>query len=150
MAQRILFFTHTPESVGAEKHLIELIRRLDESVESRILCFGCDFYSKPLHERANLRVIHKLGAHWSTFVKHDSHGVGFVKGIADIYPWFANLAAYSSGARRVVVIEQLIGDSSPPSIAGRSLTAIIRRLIGWRTRYLLGKWARYRVGVPAC
>ena len=147
MIQRILFVTHTPEFGGAEKHLIELVNRIDESVGCDIVCYGEDFYSQPLHERVNVRVFRKaegrpttLWGYWATFLRHRCQEVVFVKGIADIYPWVAYLAAYLSGVRRVVVIEQLIGDPSPPPLAGHGPIVGIRRLMGWRTRYILRKW----------
>ena len=152
MIQRILFVTHTPEFGGAEKHLIELIRRIDESVGCDILCYGEDFYSQALHERANVGVFREsagrpvtLWGYWVTFLRHPCQEVVFVKGIADIYPWVAYLAAYLSGARRVVVIEQLIGDPSPPPLAGHRPMALLRRLTGWRTRYMLRKWLEGRL-----
>jgi len=147
VVQRILFVTHTPEFGGAEKHLIELMRRIDESVGCDILCYGEDFYSQPLQGRANVGVFREsagrpvtLWGYRATFLRHPCQEVVFVKGIADIYPWFAYLAAYLSGARRVVVIEHLVGDSIPPPLAGHGPRVIIRRLMGWRTRYLLRKW----------
>jgi len=152
MMQRILFVTHTPEFGGAEKHLIELIRRIDESVGCAILCYGEDFYSQALGERSNVRVFREsagrpatIWGYWATFLHHRCQKVVFVKGIADIYPWVAYLAAYLSGARRVVVIEQLIGDPSPPPLAGHGPIALLRRLTGWRTRYMVKKWLEGRV-----
>src|SRR5437870_2836367 len=152
MIQRILFVTHTPEFGGAEKHLIELIRRIDESVGCDILCYGEDFYSQALHERANLGVFREsagrpvtLRGYWATFRRHPCQEAVFIKGIADIYPWVAYLAAYLSGARRVVVIEHLIGDPSPPPLAGHGPMALLRRLMGWRTRYMLIKWLEGRL-----
>jgi len=152
MIQRILFVTHTPEFGGAEKHLLELIRQTDHSVRCDILCYGEDFYSQALHERANVGVFREsagrpatLWGYLATFLRHRSQEVVFVKGIADIYPWVAYLAAYLSGARRVVVIEQLIGDAAPPPLDGDGPMAMIRHLMGWRTRYMLGKWMEGRL-----
>lgn len=49
------------------------------------------------------------------------------------------LAARLCGAERVIAIEQLIADPAPLPIAEHGMKSLVRRLFGWRTRYMFGK-----------
>ena len=53
---RSLSVTHTPEFGGAEEYLMDLVRRIDDSIECQILCLSEDFYGEALKEKLNLMV----------------------------------------------------------------------------------------------
>ena len=147
MRTRVVFVAETTEFGGAEKHLLELVRALDGSHQSVIWYHPVDFYSRFLRGCANARVLARLsritprtiGAFWFRLVALRPTVVVFVKGVFDAYPWFAYLAARLSGAKRVIVIEQLIGDPAPAPVPGAGIAARVRRAVGWRGRHMTRK-----------
>lgn len=146
MSDRIIFVTHTPEFGGAEKHLIDLVGRMDERVDCRVLCLGRDFFSEPLRGRRNVQVsiapaitCWRFIQYWRLFVRFRPSVIVFVKGIFDQYPFSAYAAARLAGSRRLVVIEHLIADPAPGEVEGQGLVRGFRRLFGWRTRHMAAK-----------
>ncbi len=145
MKIRLLFIVNTVDYGGTEKHLFELVRRLDACrVDCTILCYGIDFYTKRLLDRPDVRVVtpnqvtpRTLFTYWFTFLKFRPHVIVFVKGSVDSYPLQGYLAARLSGSKRLIAIEQLIAYPLPPKLAGRGLWNCLRRLAGWRTRFIL-------------
>jgi glycosyltransferase involved in cell wall biosynthesis len=142
--RRVLFITQTPEFGGAEKHLIDLVRRMDGAAQCTILCFSEDFYSQALKNHPTVRVVKlpritkaKFRSFAAAFLRYRSDVIVMVKGIFEHYPFWAYLAARSCGYRRLVVIEHLIPDPIPGRVQGEGTRGILRRLLGWRTRYYL-------------
>jgi glycosyltransferase involved in cell wall biosynthesis len=152
---RILFVVNTTQYGGLEKHLLDLVRRLDSyDINSTILSYGNDFYSKHLGDRPGVRVITPTGArqtfrsYWLAFVKLKPHVIVFVKGSMDSYPLKSYLAAKLSGTKRLFAMEQLIADPIPGKITGAGLWTDLRRFLGWRARYIVGYvWAKKLAGM---
>lgn len=143
MSDRIVFVTHTPEFGGAEKHLIDLVGRIDERLDCRILCLGRDFFSEPLRGRRNVQVTTSPAItdwhfmkYWRLLSSFRPSVIVFVKGIFEQYPFSAYVAARLAGNRRLVVIEHLIADSAPVVAEGQGLVGSFRRLFGWRARHM--------------
>jgi glycosyltransferase involved in cell wall biosynthesis len=146
MKTRVLFVVNTTEYGGLEKYLLDLVQRLDSyNVDSTILSYGKDFYSQYLSERPDVRVITSNRArqtffsYWRAFVKLKPHVIVFVKGSIDSYPLQAYIAAKATGARRLFAIEQLVASPLPPKVTGKQIRDYLRRVAGWRARYI----ARY-------
>jgi|CXWL01.1.fsa_nt_gi glycosyltransferase involved in cell wall biosynthesis len=158
MNDRILFVTHTPEFGGAEKHLIDLVGRMDERVDCQILCLGRDFFSEPLRGRRNVRVATapaitdwRFAKYWRLFVRFQPSVIVLVKGIFDQYPFSAYVAARLAGNRRLVVIEHLIADPAPAEVEGQGLAGGFRRLFGWRIRHMATKrWQGWLADTTIC
>ena len=151
MKKRILFVTQTPEYGGAEKHLLDLIARLDPSaVDCTILCCLDDVFSSRLDGRSPVRVItrgrlNSFWAYWLTFLKCRPQIIVLIKGIFDHYFFSGHVAARACGARRFFVIEHLIADPAPRSVGGAGLWSFARRLCGWQARRLARIWLQARL-----
>jgi glycosyltransferase involved in cell wall biosynthesis len=156
--ERVLFVTRALGFGGTEKHLAELIVRLDRRLEPVVLCFGPDEYSRYLEHRHGVAVtIHPVTAgnarpgYWQAFRRWRPAVVVFVNGRLGLFPWRAYLAARLSGARRVVAIEQLLGESPPIPPPFRGPLGWLRRRLGWHARYMLGMRAvGYLAHVTIC
>ena len=141
MRTRFLFVTKTWSRGGAEKHLGDLIARLDAScAECIVLCMESDFYSEFLKDHQNVKVRKFTGEtpggvlpYWSLFRKYHPDAVLFVNGRLGLFPWHAYLAARLCGAKRVLAIEHLIADS-PEKVMGAGLWSALRRLMGYHAR----------------
>ena len=60
MKTRVLFVTKTWSRGGAEKHIVDLIARLDAScAECIVLCMESDMYSEFLKDHQNVKVWEK-------------------------------------------------------------------------------------------
>lgn len=148
MTAPIVFVPHSPHFGGAEKHLIELVRSICRTQACAIWYDPIDFYSARLQDRPEIavrlrpyRISHRTVLRfWLDLVKLRPRVVVFVKGIADIYPWSAYLAARLSGTDRVLAIEQLIADPAPAVVTETGVRGWIRRVCGWRARYMWAKW----------
>lgn len=146
MSDRVLFVIHTPEFGGAEKHLIDLVGRMEERVDCRILCLNRDFFSEPLRGRRSVRVSTasaitgwRVMKYWWLFVRFRPSVIVFVKGIFEQYPFSAYVAARLARSRRLVVIEHLIADPAPAGAEGQGWAGGFRRLFGWRARHMATK-----------
>lgn len=147
MTTRILFVAKTREYGGAERHLQDLIRRLDDPTSNvTVLCYGSDFYSKFLKNQPNVCVIAKeraepqsLFAYWLTFVKARPDTIVLVKGWSEEFSLRIYLAARVSGAKRFIAIEHLEADSAPQEVPGHGFKRYLGKVFGWRRRFLLKK-----------
>jgi len=145
MKKRILFVTYTKYNGGAEKHLVDLILRLDLSIVIPIvLCFGEEFFGHVLNGKHKLnikirkgRIPKSLLTFWLTFVKYHPEIIVFINAFATFFPWYAYLAARMAGARRVFAIEQIIAPPALPKVEGNGLINGLRKTVGWRSRYML-------------
>lgn len=142
---RVAFVTYSYGWGGTEKHLEQLILRLAGRIEPVILCFGPPVYRQSLNEKHGLDVpVVECGRaktfreylRWLRSARPDV--VVFVNGKLGLFPWQAYVAARLSGARRVIAIEHLQGEPPPAPVPGRSPRDLLRRLLGWRTRTMLG------------
>ena len=144
MKQRILFVakvTKTQPRGGTEKHLADLIARIDAScAECIILCMESDVYSQYLKGQQNVKLV-KPATEGSVgflpylfqfrYVRPDR--IIFVNSVFGLFPWYAYLAARLCGAKRVLAIEHLVADS-PGEVLGAGLWNALRRLMGYHGR----------------
>ena len=88
MKTRFLFVTKTWSRGGAEKHLVDLIARLDaSSAECIVLCLESDLYSEFVKDQPNVKVWKVAGetlvrffSYWLLFRKHHPDTILFVNG----------------------------------------------------------------------
>ncbi len=158
MTERILFVSQTPEFGGAEKHLIDLVRRMDDRLDCRILCLGRDFFSEPLRGRPNVHVdsvplitAPRFLKYWWLFRAVRPSIIVLVKGIFDHHPFAAHLAARLVASRRLIVIEHLIADPPPAEVEGVGIRAALRRRFGWSARYMRTmRWQGWLADATVC
>lgn len=147
MTTRILFVAKTREYGGAERHLQDLIRSLeDPTINATVLCYGPDFHSKCFEAQSNVCVVANEGAepqglfgYWLTFVKARPDTIVLVKGWSEEFSLQAYVAARLSGAKRLVAIEHLLADRAPPKTPGHGFRWYLVKVFGWRRRFLLSK-----------
>jgi len=158
--RKILFVTNTNEYGGAEKHLLELIRRLREvPVQVCILCFDMDFFTERLGPGDNVDVITCKKApetlrDWAGLFRRIHPDVAvFVYCWFWALPWMAVVGAWRAGIRRRFSIQHLFTAPYPlPEDfrkAWRQRQSIRRRLAR-----LLGREPRekpaWMTGLPLC
>jgi hypothetical protein len=98
---RIVFLSWAAAYGGGEKHLVELIERLDLSqAQPVILCFGIDPYSRVLNDQLKLGidvatglVSNSFSRTWSRIRKTKPDRVVFVTSDVGAFPWYTFLAA---------------------------------------------------------
>jgi glycosyltransferase involved in cell wall biosynthesis len=141
----VLFVTHTPVYGGTEKHLLELLARLEDSeVRSLILCTETDPYTDRLTDRyprvgVRCETALKSVRDWiRIFREIRPEIVVFVYGTLTQLPWYAAAAGRIAGIRKLYAIQHLIPPPVPPKVEGKSIRDVARRLVGRRTRQLLG------------
>ena len=142
--EHLVFVVRTVEFGGLEKHLLDLVARLDEGVSCAILCYGVDYYSSRLSGRSNV-VVHRrdqseCGSFFSmllTFIQLRPSAIIFVKGSMGDFGMTSCVAARCAGVRRILAIEHLIADPLPPPVAASGLRKYLRRYLGWRAREVL-------------
>jgi len=142
MIARILFVTRTTVYGGTEKHLVDLIQRLNTpDFDITILCFGTDVFSPYLGGQSNvvvscrgpMRSISVLTS-WKAFRGARPDRIVFINGWLGLFPWHAYLAARLSGAAGVFAIEHLTADPAPPKVEGAGVRNCLRRFLGWQAR----------------
>lgn len=149
MKTRYLFVTRTWSRGGAEKHLQDLIARLDSSCsESVVACLESDQYSEFLKACQGVTVRQYGGcspasllSYWLLFREHRADIILFVNGWLGLFPWYAYVAARTCGARRVMAVEHLVADV-PERVRGGGVLNSLRRMLGYHARAL---W-RIRLG----
>ncbi len=152
MTKRIVFVVQTPEFGGAEKHLIDLLYRIDGSVPCVILCFGEDFYSTAMGDRPNIQIIklpqiktRKLISFWKAFSQYPGDVIVLVKGFFEQYPLSAYVAARLARTVRLIGLEHNMPNALPDLVRDGGLWGAIRRRVGWRTRYILSRTVQGRL-----
>lgn len=142
----VIFLSQTPEYGGTEKHVVELVLRLEGRARCLILCLAEDCYSRFLVHCSHVRVVvharingAKFVRFWLLFARYRPDVIVFAKGIPHLFPLSAYIAARTTGAQRLVCIEQLMWDPAPASGTGRGVGTLIKRMLGWRTRFMLAK-----------
>jgi glycosyltransferase involved in cell wall biosynthesis len=114
--RRIVFVTRADGVGGTEKHLLDLVDRLEPSeFEVIILTMGGDPFSAHFRSagRGGVRVIAgpssgKWMTAWKAFRDIEPDVIVFVNGDIGLFHWQMYLAARASGADRVIAIEHLI------------------------------------------
>lgn len=146
--KKILFVTNTNEYGGAEKHLLELIRRLrGPGVQLCIVCFEKDFFSERLGSNHDVEVItckkapHSLWDWVSHFRALQPDVVVFIYGWFWAFPCQALVGAWLAGVRRRFSIQHLM--TPPWPVSPKFLAAVKRqRSMRSRLRRLLGRVPR--------
>jgi glycosyltransferase involved in cell wall biosynthesis len=129
----ILFVTNTHEYGGAEKHLLELMRRLvGDGVHLSILCADTDFYTKRLNPNQVEIIVRKSGlkSFWEWFrvfraIRPDI--VVFVRATLWCFEWYVPVAAWLAGIVRRVSIAHLPPPPLAEKIEGNSILRIMSR-----------------------
>jgi len=142
---RILFVTNSSSPGGTEKHLLDLVTRLDVSCsECIVLCMASDFYTNFVKDQQNVKVEKFTGkppvsflSYWYLFRRCDPDTILFVNSWLGLFPWYAYLAARLCGAKRVLAIEHLLADS-PRTVVGPGLWNGLLRLAGHHARVFRG------------
>lgn len=142
----VLFVTKTSEYGGAEKHLLELARRLTGcDVRLSILCLEKDFYSENLNQIDIINRKSELESFWGwvrVFRDIRPDVVVLVRAVLWCYNWYTPAAACLAGIPRRVSIAHLPPPPAPPKVEGRSIHSILcrfrrrRHLLAWRVSAL--------------
>lgn len=148
---KVVFVHHGSAFGGVEKHLIDLIDRLEPArFEPVILCFGGydykdifsgDWAGKPKLV-AGLRHTHFFD-YWKSFRKIRPDTIVFESGTVADFPWYAYPAARLAGACRVVDYQHDMA-TRVPRVKIDGPRSFIRRLLGWRARHDLGRKVTWR------
>lgn len=136
---RIVFVHHGPEYGGVEKHLIDLVERLDPAkFEIVILCFGRYDFAGAFSPRQskNVKIITGLRRirfydYWKTFRRTRPELIVFESGSVGDFPWYGHVAGRLCHARGAIDFEH----GMPPGISHvkvKGLRSLLRRLLGWR------------------
>jgi glycosyltransferase involved in cell wall biosynthesis len=127
--KKILFVTRVYEFGGAERHLIDLVRRLREpGLEISILCIGIDQYSKRLDPELDITVIKRETMPgpvwaWAKFFRvAQPDVVVFIYSWIGIFPWIASVGAWLAGVPKRFSIQHLI-------LPGQGERGLIRRAV---------------------
>ncbi len=142
--EHLLFLVRTVEFGGLEKHLIDIVTRIDEGVKCTILCYGTDFYSPRLSHRSNVTVHRRnrwepgsFMALLRAFADARPSAIVLVKGSKGDFGLTSCLAARCAGIRRILAVEHLVADPMPPPITGPGFRNLVRRFLGWRAREVI-------------
>ncbi len=147
----MVFLTSSSVFSGGDKHLVNLIRRLDPArVQARVLCFGADTYSRVLNQQLGLGIGVQTGfglqrpVHaWRALRRERAEVVVVITGEVGAFPSPLFVAARLSGARRVHAIYHNVSAPAPPPGRGAAACATgrgapwaiapgRRRTAGWR------------------
>lgn len=133
----ILFVTKTGEYGGAERHLIELVRRvIGPDVKLSILCLDQDLYTSHLNpeDAAQVQIIRcekSAESFWNwyrIFRRYPADVVVFVRAWLWCYRWYAPIAAWMAGIPRRITIAHLTPPPGPRDRELRSIAAAARRV----------------------
>ncbi|MGB9433099.1 MAG: glycosyltransferase [Candidatus Acidiferrum sp.] len=156
--KRILFVSNSNEYGGAEKHSLELIRRLrGPGVQLYILCFEADFFTARLDPDCDIEVITHTKApqflwDWVRLFRDIRPDV-----VVFVYGWFwaipcvAVVGAWVAGVRRRFSIQHLMTSRvslSPEVLAAlkrarslrKRLRGVLRKLLGRKDPFPLPLW----------
>jgi glycosyltransferase involved in cell wall biosynthesis len=133
ISKRIMFVTRTFEYGGAEKHVVELIRRLGGSqLQISILCLGKDLYSEHFALDSRITVITRNGEPgtlwgWVRLFRsfHPDIAV-FIYGWNWCFHWSAPIGLRLAGIKKRFAIEQLLlPEDSNRSLFRRMLNPLL-------------------------
>jgi glycosyltransferase involved in cell wall biosynthesis len=145
----VLFVTKTTGYGGAEIHLLQLMRRVQEpGVQLSLLCVEDDVFSERLDSDQTVEVItckrvpESLWDWVRLFRASQPDVVVFIYTWIWCFPSIAPVGAWLAGIRKLYAIQHALPPGVPPKVEGRSIRAVLRRLIGKRARHLLGSMVR--------
>jgi len=146
VGKKVLFvLPKTTEFGGLEKHLLDVLRGLDEPhLRPLLMCLDQDTISAHMDgdQRAQVNVKCEKEPRslwdWLRLIR-EAHPdtIVFIYSWLEAFPWQGPVAALLAGVRRRVSIHRLMAHPLPPPVQGWSPRNILRRLIGRRARYLL-------------
>jgi glycosyltransferase involved in cell wall biosynthesis len=146
--RKLLFVINAFCYGGTEKHLLELLHRLDDrNVQSVVLTIDSDPFTERLQERYRASVAIRSEKSLKSIrdwirvfgdIKPDV--VVLVYGTLWMLPWFVAVAARLGGVRKVYAIHQLMPQPPPDPLVLeiKSPRDVLRRVFGKRIRKLLG------------
>jgi glycosyltransferase involved in cell wall biosynthesis len=133
--KKLLFVIRTSEFGGAEKHLLQLVRRLTQrGIPVTILCLDADFYSKYFAgsqvEIIALRpgTLRSFRDWFRIFRQIKADVVVLDRAFLWTFDWFTPIAACLAGIGRRVTIAHLPPPPVPAKIEGWSLQSVLGRL----------------------
>jgi glycosyltransferase involved in cell wall biosynthesis len=142
-----LFITKAYVYGGTEKHLLELLTRLEDSdVQSIVLCTASDPFTERLSQGCRESVIIRsekslksIGDWVRVFREIKPDVVVLVYGALWFLPWFAAVAARLAGVQKLYAIHQLmpLAPLDPLILEIKSPRDVLRRVFGKRVRKLL-------------
>ena len=143
----LLFVTNAFSYGGSEKHLLDLLDRLqDGNVRSVVLCTDSDPFTQRLKEGCHSSVAIrsekslKSVTDWvRVFREINPDVVILVYGTLWLLPWFAAVAARLAGVRKLYAIHHLmpLPPPNPQILEINSPRDVLRRVFGKRVRKLL-------------
>ena len=146
--KRIMFVLppRTTEFGGLERHLLDFVQRLkDPQLHPLVVCFDQDTISAhmdaDLHAQTVVKCVKEPESlwNWVRLVREANPDViVFIYSWIEAFSWRVPLAALLAGVRKRFSIHHLIAHPPPPPVRGWSPRIMLRRLIGKRTRHLLG------------
>jgi glycosyltransferase involved in cell wall biosynthesis len=144
--KKIMFvLPKTTEFGGLERHLLDLLRRLQEpQLHPLIVCFDQDIISAHMDRDQQAQVVVKCEKEpeslwdWLRMIR-EAHPdiIVFCYSWIEAFPWQAPVAALLAGVLRRFSIHHLVPLPPPPPVEGTSPRDRLRRLIGGRARHLL-------------
>jgi glycosyltransferase involved in cell wall biosynthesis len=145
--QRVLFVTNAFSYGGSEKHLLELLQRLDDPrVESVILCTDSDPFSERLNQGQHSSVAIRSEKSLKTvqdwrrvFEEIRPDVVVLVYGTLWMLPWHAAAAAWLARVPKLYAIQHLMPQPPPEPLVLKikSPRDVMRRIFGRRVRRIL-------------
>ena len=141
----LLFVINSFSYGGSEKHLLELIGRLEGcNVQSIVLSTDSDPFTERLkdgcHSSVSIRSENSLKSFmdWSrVFREIRPDVVVLVYGTLWMLPWLAAAAGWVAGVQKLYAIQHLIPPPLSPPAQGKSPRDVLRRIFGRRARRLL-------------
>jgi glycosyltransferase involved in cell wall biosynthesis len=143
----LLFVTNSYSYGGSEKHLLELLKRIqDATVQVIILCTDSDPFSErldsPPYSNVVIRSERSLKSikDWiRVFKETDPDTVVLVYGTLWLLPWSVALAARLAGVQKLYAIHHLMPQppADPQVVDIKSTRDLLRRVFGRRVRQLL-------------
>ena len=145
--RRVLFVTNAFSYGGSEKHLLELLNRLDDpGVDSVILCTDSDPFSERLNQEQHSSVAIrsekslKSVQEWRrVFEEIRPDVVVLVYGTLWMLPWHAAAAAWLARVPKIYAIQHLMPQPPPEPLVLKikSPRDVMRRVFGRRVRRIL-------------
>lgn len=132
--KKILFVAKTNEFGGAERHLLELIRRLARyKTQLSILCLDTDFYTRYLNNSHAEVIIPRVPLRsfqdwFRAFRQIKPDVVVFIRGVLWTFEWYIPMAACLAGVRRRISIAHLPPPPPPVQLEGWSIRSVLSRL----------------------
>jgi glycosyltransferase involved in cell wall biosynthesis len=132
--KKVLFITRAYDFGGAEKHLLDLVSRLDETaLQLSIVCLGKDFYSARLN--ASQKIVVTTCNHepksvweWARLIRETRPDVVvFIYGWLWAIPWRASIGAWLAAVPKRFSIQHLI---APADMNRGWIRGAVRRMFG--------------------